>query len=272
MPPSEKTRGPFSQIGSAIDDYWPIAASTIGTIILSFSTNLIIKPAQAVEFSRWETLTEWGGILLFLLGGLGAIRAVGRANRVVTENEQLRELVRVAGDDIQDKFKNLLIQIFKDGGFGNDSRITLYRHEDSRFISLARFSPDPGKAKTGRGFYPDNEGCIGAAYRDKESYVFDLPEAGTPDYFDAMMDNWGYDPQVVNIFTMQPRSIAAFALEDDSDYTRNLMVVFESTEENAFAIRRLRRLCGKFSEALLGLAVSLESVMPSLTYASEKGF
>ena len=175
--------GFFSKLGGFLDNYGALFGSVIGTVILGFSTNLISTPSDLIDFSRTQTWTEYFGVVLFSGGTYLLARNGMRVSKLEHENKLLNQLVKSLGDDIQDKWRQILMQVAQDLGLGNSERISIYRNEGSFFIMLGRFSIDPQKQKTGRGYYSINEGCIGRAYQDGESFVLDLPDSSDNDYY-----------------------------------------------------------------------------------------
>ena len=264
--------GFFSKLGGFLDNYGALFGSVIGTVILGFSTNLISTPSDLIDFSRTQTWTEYFGVVLFSGGTYLLARNGMRVSKLEHENKLLNQLVKSLGDDIQDKWRQILMQVAQDLGLGNSERISIYRNEGSFFIMLGRFSIDPQKQKTGRGYYSINEGCIGRAYQDGESFVLDLPDSSDNDYYIRTSHEWGIDPTISSTFKMKARSIAAFALADPKSLKRSLILVFESTDAKAFKKKDLRAAHEIYNDMLCALENTLEPLLPSLHYAKQKGF
>lgn len=263
--------GTFQRIGSFFDSYWAVVATTAGGICLSLSGMLTPTIDDLLNINRWQSCLVWLAAFLFFASSVALAAGSIRTTHLRTENQQLRALIRVLGDDIQDKWRNLLIQVFKDLGLGNDCRISVYRYEDSNFIMLGRFSPDPMKQKTGRGFYPADQGCIGKAHREKVAAA-ELPEVDSQGYYEVMVEEWGISAEVVAAFTMKPRSILAFAVEERGTYNRPLVIVFESTSSKAFATKTMRKRVDEYNDTFCGLVKELEPLLPSVRFAKERGF
>jgi hypothetical protein len=264
--------GFFGRIGRFFDSYWGIIANAVGAVILAFSTSLIRSFDQLFDPSRWQTVTEWLGVAFFCNGTYLLAKGNLRASQLEAENQQLRALIKNLGDDIQEKWRQVLIPVFEQLNLDNTCRISVYRYEASNFIMLGRFSPDPEKQRTGRGYYPSDQGCIGAAYRNKESLALDLPDPSTSEYYEIMRGKWGIDGAIASKFKMKARAIAAFALVERGTYSRPLVIVFESTEPKAFVVRKLRSICESYNDTLCGLVKELEPLLPSLHYAKQQGF
>jgi hypothetical protein len=263
--------GFFSKLGSVFDRYGAFAASTFGSLILAFSGALTPSLDDLAAYSRWQTLIVYFGAGFATVGAFSLARAVGTVDKLASQNNQLRDLVKSLGNDIEEKWRHLLIQIANECKLDNKSRISIYRHEGAHFIMLARFSIDPNKRKTGRGFYPAEQGCIGAAYRDGESIIQSFPDPSTDAYVQANLRQ-SVPAAVVAGFKMKPRSIVAFAIAERDTYDRPLVLVYESTEESAFVLRRLKSVTTNYNDTLCSLYKTLEPLLPSLSYARQEGF
>ena len=264
--------GPFRKIGAFFDSYGGLIASTLGSVVLAFSGGLLPQLTDLLQYGRWQTLLVYAGTVLAVVGALSVGRAATRVSKLTAENKQLQILVKSLGDDIEEKWRHVLIQIFEQCKLNNNSRISIYRHEGSNFIMLARFSLDPDKRRTGRGFYPLDQGCIGQAYRNRESVAQIVSQPGTPQYFAEVQRDWNIAANVALQFKMKARSIVALAIEEKGTYERPLVIVYESTEANAFALRKLKTVTESFNETLCGLYRTLEPLLPSLSYARQEGF
>lgn len=272
MTDTKNRSGFFAGIGGVADKYWGIFANIAGAVILGFSTNLVSSLSDFFDVSRPQTWLEYLGIVLFFNGTFLLSRESFRASQLRDENVQLGKLIKFLGADIQDKWRQMLIQVFDELQLKNCCRISVYRHEDESFTMLGRFSHDPIMQKTGRGYYPANQGCIGQAFRDGESFALEIPDSATNEYYEMMQSEWGIDPAVAGAFQMKARSIAAFALADRETRKRSLVLVFESTEPKAFTKKHLREARDKYADTFCRLEKTLEPLLPSLQYAKLKGF
>lgn len=269
---SSSSAGFFSHMGGVVDRYGGLAASTIGSLILAFSGALTPSLENLLQYHRWQTLVVYGGATLAVLGACSLARASTKVEMLLSQNSQLRDLVKSLGTDIEEKWRHILIQIANECKLDNAGRISIYRHEGSNFIMLARFSTDPDKRKTGRGFYPSDQGCIGDAYRHGESVAMSIPDPATQAYFQTHAQSWKVPVHVASAFKMKSRSIVAIAVEEKDTYERPLVLVYESVNEKAFALRRLRAITENYNDTLCQLYVTLKPLLPSLRYARQEGF
>jgi len=144
---SSSRAGFFSHMGSVVDRYGGLAGSTIGSLILAFSGALAPSLENLLQYHRWQTLVVYGGAALAVLGACSLARASTKVEMLLSQNSQLRDLVKSLGTDIEEKWRHILIQIANECKLDNAGRISIYRHEGSNFIMLARFSTDPDKRK-----------------------------------------------------------------------------------------------------------------------------
>ena len=128
-------------------------------------------------------------------------------------------------------------------GFGDTERISVYKHDDGMFRLLGRYSKNPVFQKRGRPTYPDDQGCIGAAWRNGEAIVEKLPDPSTDlgEYAGCLHRDWDIPVDVSTGFRMRSRSLAAFALEDTHD-RRIAVIVFESVRTDVLVYDTLREV------------------------------
>ncbi|MDE1715722.1 hypothetical protein PWG14_24970 [Chromobacterium amazonense] len=264
--------GFFGEIGVFLDKFTALVTTIVGTVILAFSTNLVSNKEEFLDYKRINTIVEWGGIILFVTGTFLQTRNTFKISRLETENGQLLTLLKGSARDYIATYEAIAIQIFNEIKLGNNSRISIYRHDGSNFIMLSRYSPDAHKKSKGRGYYPDNEGCIGHAYSNKECIEVGLPDPGTPEYFKIMEEKWHLKKEIVSKFTLHARDIAAFAIENKAKHNRPMVIVFESTEPNTLNEHSLRKICDRYTTTLCGITEAHESLLPSMAFAKEKGF
>jgi hypothetical protein len=88
-------------------------------------------------------------------------------NRLKRELKAECSKVEVIANNIETLVDGLLLKLSEKIGFakGEPSRITIYIHRNNKFISFGRYTPDPSFGGKGRNTLPDNEGCIGQAWR-----------------------------------------------------------------------------------------------------------
>jgi len=162
--------------------------------------------------------------------------------------------------------------------FGDSERISVYKHDGKAFAMLGRYSLNPEYRKPGRVFYPDNEGCIGAAWgsmKDSRCFVDDLPNSNTNprEYQERLTNEWGIAKDTVQRLRMKSRTYAAFPILDSTDTKRVAVIVFESTRRKAFSYNELRNvLAGGEERRISNFMERMQPQEPAFTYASNQGY
>lgn len=84
--------------------------------------------------------------------------------------------VEVIANNIETLVDGLLLKLSEKIGFarGEPSRLTIYIHRNNQFLSFGRYTPDPSFGGKGRNTLPENQGCIGQAWRSDWCYEGNL--------------------------------------------------------------------------------------------------
>lgn len=187
-----------------------------------------------------------------------------------TELSRLQKLE----EEIQQKYDDLcslhLEGVAQRMGLGPNDRVSIYKHDGNAFYRIARHCKCPAYAKGGRSVYPDNQGCVGAAWNDGKAFDENLPAKHEP-YREKLRTKWGIKPEVVDSFTMKARSIAAFALNRSVGGKRFAVIVFESVSPTGISTKHRER----FSQECDGVIQWLETMErfePKPIDASREGF
>lgn len=139
---------------------------------------------------------------------------------------------------------------------------------------LGRYSDNPEYRRRERSIYPDDEGVIGRAWRER-SAIADLPDPDTePDrYYEILENEWNIGRITAERLTMKSRSYVAKALYEPKGVDRVAIVVVESTEAGILdkdeVLRAMETTEGKRIYQFLERKQSLE---PDPGYAREEGF
>ena len=140
---------------------------------------------------------------------------------------------------------------------------------------LGRYSEGPYFARRGRGVYPENEGCIGHAWRTGEGIATELPDPSTEydEYVQRMIEDWNIDADALEQMEMKSRLICAIAIRDRTDLHRIAVIVFESTRTNGFSLEDIRKFVnGTQGREMAHLIEVLQSLEPSPDMAKSRGF
>lgn len=220
------------RIGRFVAEFWPQAVALAGT--LSFAAVGIFSNAEGWGFllSTWAGRFFVAGVVLTVVGSFATFR---RERRVYPLRRRLAELEEVLQRASRDYFGQLRVELARVLGevlgLGDGERISLYRHRNGRFQLLGRYSESPLLDKRPmRPFYPEDEGVIGAAWRDGRAFEPGLPDPETDgeDYYRTVRERWGVDRRTAEAMTMQARSLIGCAIYEPRGVERVAVVVVES--------------------------------------------
>ena len=160
--------------------------------------------------------------------------------------------------------------------FNNFERISLYKHDSNKrqFLMIARYSANPKFKKTGRGKYPDDQGCIGKAWVSEFSFVDDLPdpEANLSRYYQVLETTWNIDRETADSIVMKSRTYAACSIKDIYD-ERIAVIVFESLNLRQFKAKTIQDIMAGGEEQRITLLLqNLGDITPDPAYAQQEEF
>lgn len=275
----EEQAGLFTRIGSSIDEYWPILLVTIGGVGLVFVDDLLPQSlAMPMGKSQWlGVAAALAALSPFVIGNFVVYRRTSRANALSREKRALEKIIQGFGDDYFDIWQTKLGHTAKSLGFGDQERVSIYRYseQDRIFYMLGRYSEGPDFARRGRGVYPEDQGCIGQAWKSGEGIAQRLPDpyVDGSEYERTMSDDWKIDPATLRVMAMKSRLICAIAIRDRTDLRRIAVVVFESTSVDGFALDDVRDFVnGIGGREMAHLIEVLQSLEPSPQIAKSRGF
>jgi len=227
----------------------------------------------------------------FILTLAAVIHSAWEQNRLASENDQLQEDVEILEDQVEelnelvasfgsdyfDLWDNRLKVLAEELSFDARDRISVYRHEHNSFTMIGRYSMLPELDKPGRSVYPVDQGVIGVAWAsgNGQAVAQDLPDPNLDieAYCARAKDSWGIPAGVTKKMSMKSRSIAAFALNNSDNSTRDAIIVFESTDPDRFDVSKLEeRVKGAVGKDIVHILKILKDKEPSLDFAAARGF
>jgi hypothetical protein len=229
------------------------------------------------EDGFWAVVTLVCSFGLWGWGQFNAWKEAPRVQQLRRDNDRLRGELRDWHRDYFEACSEQLATLANDILHLDDTeRITVYKHTGSAFVILGRYSKNPEFAKRGRrGIYPDDEGCIGEAWRNGASFVDDLPDPSTEQdaYTRRLEGDWKIPPATSRGFRMKSRCLAGLALEDPKGTRRTAVIVFESTLIGRFDMSVLRgTLASEEGSHIVRFLEQRKAQEPSPDYAAEEGF
>ena len=272
--------GRFTVVGKWLDTYKITIALVVSAVGLA-----VIKDLGEIVY---QLERPWWVICLAVLAigvtvrfaWFGSVEQSKLAVKNAELSEQLEnaeEVIKNFGSDYFEIWNNRLRVLSEVLGLDARDRISVYRHKNTSFTMVGRYAVLPELKKAGRSVYPVGQGVIGSAWTagNGRCVVQDMPDpiASLDEYCARSRDDWGIPPTVTRKLNMKSRSVAAFALNDHTNSTRNAIIVFESTEADRFDLGQLEtHVTGTTGKDIAHLLKILGEREPSLEFAASKGF
>lgn len=219
----------WGDLGRGINRYFSTALAGASWIGAAFLKDLVWADDQAPAWWMFclAGLIVFVGLFSIVLQG----RDAGKISELRSENAQIRSALSSFGEDYRLIWNSIFERWVSELRLGADARISVYQHSGKHFMMLGRHSLNNTLAKRGRGYYPDDRGCIGEAWRAPSGVCFynqfPDPVARPDEYVQAQMNRWRLTDAEARNLTMQPRSIFAVAISEKL-HGRRAIVVFES--------------------------------------------
>jgi hypothetical protein len=257
------------------DDYWPHILRDVGGVVVVF-----VSVALGLDGDRWSWLFAWPGLLLapaVAVSGFGGYMVWRRDPGIKTLQRKvgrLEDALQQHHRDYYDLLRLELVTLATELEFSHSERISVYKHDGHAFVMLGRYSSNPEYEKRGRGYYPDDQGCIRDAWRNGEAVIDQLPDpASDPErYADLFQIKWNIDRETTEKLRMKSRSYAAFAIEETARARHTAVIVFESTRTNVLARDKLRQAMDAEGGRISRFLERTRSLEPSPSYARSEGF
>jgi hypothetical protein len=260
-------------------EYWPTLFIAIAGVGWVFAKDFVAEspleetwPHFAVRIVVAIALTSIG-----VAGAVGAYKRSGEIRALKDDVRSLQASLDSLTNDTREAWRLRLAEIYGDLELDGSFRINLYRfsRQTRVFNMIGRYARIEQYNQTGRGVYPAQIGCIGAAWEsaDGEAWVDDLPDPSDAEYVRLSCERWGFDEDTVRALTMKSRSIYAFAIWDQRNVDRIAIIVFESLNSKAADAERLRQAVrGRIGQRIVTDLETLKFIEPSPDLAKEKGF
>lgn len=262
------------KIAKWVENYWAQFLTAFGSLGLALSG---IMPG--VQTKGWDWLRSEPYGLIFLASSLMTLVGGVMTWHQTPGIPALQDKVARLEDELEHSRKGFyelldyeLQLLFESNGLTSTDRISIYKHEGHVFTMLGRYSSNPEYQKTGRGIYPDSEGCIGKAWREGKAFLGELPKPGTRLFYSVLEKEWNIIQEVADSLRMPSRCYAAFGI-NDSKGRRIAVIVFESTQPNGIKNAAIEKALQDGEERRLNLFLEkMHSIEPASTYALEQGF
>lgn len=258
------------------DDYNDKALTMAGSLAFALAG---ILPGVKEAGWAWLWSEVYGRIFIFaaICTTCGVIANL-RYSKKLGDYHQLHEKVQALEDQLADAkggyfylLEHQLQILFAQIGLNNNDRISVYSHEEQAFIMLGRYSPNPEYKKPGRGIYPDDQGCIGEAWRQGKAIISNIPTPGTKSYYREML-RWNITESVADSLRMKSQCYVGYAIHNNHR-DRIAVIVFESTASCGLNDKEINSKLLEGGEEMIALFLEkMHSLEPTPTFALDRGF
>lgn len=156
-------------------------------------------------------------------GQYGTLRRAPALRRMKQERDEARQNAQRYAADHRQLVDAYLFRLSRPMGYGTDHRITLYGHEQDRFVCAGRHSAHSTHHEaSGETVLPADHGHLRRAWDEGEAIGEHLPHPATEHdrWVDALRHAFRLDDDGVRRMSMPSRSIAAFAVRDEASGER----------------------------------------------------
>lgn len=266
-------------------DYFSLLLQAAATVWLSAIDKPTLGKYRDMKFTSAEfsfapfieDLWFWAPALLFIFATILVARRTYKVNHLHDQITVMEKAIRSIHSEFKEAWDVTLKTLNDNFSLAHEERISVYKHEQGKFVLYHRYSDNPTLKKPGRPFYPETEGCIGKAWHEGKCEEDSLSDpsmaAGLRQYKREQSDKFGISADVVDGFKMLPRSYAAYAIFDLNKRDKVAVIVFESLAPNKFATLNLHdRMKKETGQNLAILMSAWRNVAPSLEFSKKLGY
>lgn len=278
----QKDEGKLSALASWIESNFYLLLQCVGTVLMVSSAlfGAIIWPEWWLGTALRIALMAGGGAS-FVVGSVRLYNLDERLKEQAKEIDRLSEAREEAEQALyQTRVRHTqnLIELVESYlanlannhlNLGRDERISLYKHTGEEFIIVGRFSLHYEYEQVRRYKFPDDEGCIGKAFRETGNfYASNLPDPNNSRrrYLQKQMNSYGLSAEVVKHLRMPTRTYAAYEIKDSWGERVVGILMFESTENDAFNRSELAELVQNETPRLQRFIDTMGRANPLLVY------
>jgi len=197
-----------------------------------------------VAFNQtWKDLNTYLVVIGLLLAFLGVFLSFKQKAKQKTNRELELELQKMSTSlkkakdehyDLCNDYIKELFSVFFANSIGN-GRVSLYRHKESSFVLIGRYSNNPQFSKRGQEVYPDDEGFMSLGWQQGTYECNNIPEwegkLGTR-YREFMKQKSNVTDERLKKLTMRSRSFYIYRFNNSNAQKPHGLIVFEQLTPN----------------------------------------
>lgn len=167
-----------------------------------------------------------------------------------------KEYYKLCSDNIR-----VLFQDFFNSSEGN-GRVSIYKHQDEKFILLGRYSTNPEYNKTGRESYPDNKGFIKLGWNNGEYSIYGIPKWTNKgrEYKKFIKSICDIDDETLNGIKMKSCSFYIKRIENEDARKQLGIIVFEKLQNTEIEAQDINNRLMINKEQLSTLIKSMKTI------------
>lgn len=193
-----------------------------------------------------------------------------KRNKIISNAESVKEKYekeKTKNDQIKKEYlilcSNYIKDIFEDfyKSSNGNSRVSLYKHKDSHFVLLGRYSDNPQYSKIGSDTYRDDEGFIAFGWEQGQFEVHSIPKwkKGGASYKSFMKQNCTISDERLNSLKM--KSCSFYVYRFDSDTTRPFgIIVFEKMEDGQIDQTMIQNIFTSHKQQIINILKSMNTL------------
>lgn len=136
-------------------------------------------------------------------------------------------------------------------GYCDTERISIYRHSDNKFFIAGRYAQNIEFNKTNRIKFPENEGCIGEAWRTGNTVFKSFESRKGKKYNNWQLSEFQITPEISQAIRMKSHSYCAIPISENS--TRVGVLLFESLGNTKLDITKINASIKEHNSFLIEL-------------------
>jgi hypothetical protein len=261
---------------SWVKEHFYAVVSALGTALLACTGAFVyFDPQHPERFKTWVIGFLVVGVLGTIWGIVGSDHRQSDRRLLEAKNSSLEDELERSKGNYYEAFHNYLVYLGSEVlQLSTSDRVTVYTHDENRFVRLDRYSPNYQLEQPGRTFYPvKHGGVITDAWNDGKRVINGIPDSteSMSKYLSDLKDRQRIPNTVGRKLLMKSRSLAAFRIPKTRDSGYLGVVVFESTEDNTFTETQANDVLIGHARTLAFFMGSMNLSIPDPTLAEKRG-